>query len=177
MFILVCSSAQPNIVQFKTGGVPIDDFDIILETDSNILTLTPTYNPNTDTYSITLPQMTEGNYLLSITATNSAGSIQSNYTLYSLDPIAGFVVSTVYGDVDPNSGTPLEITGLTFEEATNTTGFDLVADIQGGSNVTIYVDWGDGTPVIETSPPLDLNHIYSTGGDYSVIVTADSPLG
>lgn len=168
--ISVFSSTGVTILQFSTGGVHVDDLDISLET---VGSLTATHDPVTDTYSVTVPTLSQGNYPLAITATNAAGTFQSNHTVHSLDPIAGFTVSTVYGDLDPN--TQLKITDLTFAEATST-GFNLTADILSGGNVTITVNWADGTSTV-TEPPLDVNHVYSTGGDYSIIITADSPLG
>lgn len=116
--------------------------------------------------------MDVGNLVISITASNGAGSITTNYTLHVLDPIDGLSLNTDYGDLTNND--TLLVTDLTFEEAT-TTGFNLAADIASGSNVSLHVDWGDGT-TSSTAPPLNLSHVYTTGGDYLVSVTASSPL-
>ena len=90
--ISVFSSTGVTILQFATGGVHVDDFDISLE---SVGSLTATHDPVTDTYSVIIPTLSQGNYPLAITATNAAGTFQSNHTVHSLDPIAGFFLFKV----------------------------------------------------------------------------------
>lgn len=136
--------------------------------------LTAVYDPLSSLYTVHVPPLPEGSYLLTINATNTAGSTLFYTDLHSMVPISGFTVSTPYGA--PSQGDPLTVADLTFEQAI-TLGFSMSLGVAAGSNVSVIIGWGDGDGTNYTLPTLNVAHVYGTGGSYAISVTATSLLG
>jgi len=131
------------------------------------------FNSSTGLFNVVMPPLSEGVYEFNFAAMPPSASATASRTVHILDPIRGVKVITPFGALD-NLKT-LNVTQLQFKDAIST-GFNINVNVTSGSNITASLDWGDGD--VETSVlPANLNHVYSTGGDYNVTITVSSPLG
>ena len=170
-YLVVIPSNNNATITFQLSTGPADTVTVQLGT---LAPVAATYNAATSTYSAMITPLADGAYTLTINAFSNGEYYTIVSEVFSLTAIADLSVTTKYGIL--NESSVLNITDLTFEQAT-TSGLDLNVSLSAGSNVTAMIAWGDGQELNCSLPADSVNHVYATGGTYSLLITATSPLG